>query len=66
MLKSWINGNLKGGRTVRGKQWKEYAPVMTGLLLIALGLWLPLGSAGAPRLIDLFSYWALNIMGTII
>jgi len=41
---------------------KEYTPMFTGLLLIALGLVLPLGFDDSPRLIDLFSYWASNVI----
>ncbi|MGZ4030928.1 MAG: hypothetical protein ACXVP2_02020 [Tumebacillaceae bacterium] len=37
---------------------RDYAPAITGLLLILVGMWLPLGTFGAPRLIDLVSYWA--------
>ncbi|HEU4964505.1 MAG TPA: hypothetical protein VFV52_11730 [Bacilli bacterium] len=32
---------------------KEYTPFLTGLLLIAFGLFVPLGFAGEPRLFDL-------------
>ncbi|MGB8955022.1 MAG: hypothetical protein WCC10_06595 [Tumebacillaceae bacterium] len=39
----------------------DYAPVFTGIALIATGLWLPLGFPGAPRLIDFFSMWASRL-----
>lgn len=39
----------------------DYAPVFTGIVLIAAGLWLPLGFPGAPRLIDFFAMWASSL-----
>ena len=54
----------KGGmKPVRVKQFREFAPVVTGILLIALGLILPLGPSDSPRLIDLFSSWASSVIG---
>jgi fumarate reductase subunit D len=50
-------------KQVRVKHVREFAPVVTGILLIALGLVLPLGPTDSPRLIDLFSSWASSVIG---
>lgn len=39
---------------------KEYAPAFAGILLIALGLWVPLGFQGSPNLLQLISALAAN------
>lgn len=44
---------------------KEYTPVFTGILLIAFGLFVPMGFAGEPRLIDFLSLWATSFVETI-
>lgn len=47
------------------RQLRDYTPALTGLLLIAAGLCLPLGVVpGSPRLIDFVSAWATQLLHT--
>lgn len=61
MLRNFLAGKSRKGRSILMQRIKDYLPMLAGVSLIALGLCLPLGmSLDSMRLIDLFVMFIAN------